>query len=371
MKVGSEIKKIAVLAGDGIGAEVAEAAVWLLEQLGLPLSFQFGDIGWRYWQQEGAPLPDRTWQLINNSDAVLLGATTSMAKREAELALPEQLRNKGLSYVSPIIQLRQGLDLYANVRPCFSIKPTTKPFNFAVIRENSEGLYAGLDYYPVPDELRTLLRSNDKWQARADESLAASIRLQSQSGLERIFKFAFAYAIEQGVQKVTLADKPNVLRNSSDFARQIFESTAASYPTIKAEILNVDAVALWMVQRPESFGVIVAENMFGDILSDLGAGIMGGLGLAPSANIGEQGAYFEPVHGSAPNIQSGRANPCAMLLSCVMMLKHLGLIKPAQKLAQAVQQVIKEGQILTYDLGGEATTMEVVRAIVDIYAKPK
>lgn len=363
------LKKIAVLPGDGIGVEVTQEAVKIFPALGLPFELQYGDIGWEFWKCEGNPVPKRTWDLIEQSDLTLLGAITSMPQREAQNALPEHLKDQAHDYVSPIIQLRQNLDLYVNLRPCFNVKGGVTNFNLAIIRENTEGLYAGFDYHPVPEALYPLLRANQKWCDQDFSKISASLRIQSEAGLMRLYRFAFAYAHANQLERVSLADKPNVLRQSSAFARNCFESVAQEYPHIKADILNVDAVALWLVRRPEEFGVIVAENMFGDILSDLGAGVMGGLGFAPSANIGERGAYFEPVHGSAPGISSGKANPSAMFLTCAMLLRHAGYQNEAVRIQQAVTQVVKAGKYLTYDVGGRATTAEMASAIIDATMK--
>ena len=307
-------------------------------------------------------------------DATLLGAITSQPKREAQDALPPFLKEQNIDYVSPIIQLRQKLDLYANLRPCFNIKGGINDFNFAVIRENTEGLYAGFDYHPIPSELYPLLEAHPRWKNQTFSDISASLRLQSKQGLLRLFHFAFDYAASNGHQRVTFADKPNVLRQSSAFARECFEAVASAFPEIKADILNVDAVALWLVRRPEEFGVIVAENMFGDILSDLGAGVMGGLGFAPSANMGMKGAYFEPVHGSAPRILAKTANPSAMFLTCAMLLRHLGFDEEARRIQAGVQQVVTTSKHVTYDIGGSASTEEMAQAIIDAainLSKPK
>ena len=355
---------IAVLPGDGCGAEVMSASIDVLNVLNLPITLKYGDIGWQFWQQQGNPIPDKTWQLIDSCDSCLLGAITSKPEREAKLELSEELKGLGLKYLSPIIQLRQKLDLYANVRPCFSILPGSKPFKFCVIRENTEGLYSGFDYHPVPEAILELLQTKTQWQSAKADELSCSLRVQSQAGLQRLFAFAFDYAKKQGLTKVTFADKPNVLRASSAFARDFFEASSALYPEIEAEIMNADACALHLVRRPERFGVIVAENMFGDVLSDLGAGIMGGLGLAPSANFGTQASYFEPVHGSAPAIAPNKANPSAMFLSIALCIESLGFIKQAKLIRDAVCQIIKQGRVTTYDLSGEATTIDMAKAII-------
>ncbi|STX39984.1 isocitrate/isopropylmalate family dehydrogenase [Legionella feeleii] len=360
-----KVLKIAVLPGDGIGVEVIEAAIPVFTALKIPVELNFGEVGWSFWQKEGNPLPERTWKLINQSDTTLLGAITSKPKREAIQELAPEFKQAKLNYVSPIIQLRQKLDLFANVRPCFNIKRDVKDFNFCIIRENTEGLYSGFDYYPLPTQLHSLLDENKHWQKIAKNEISCTLRLQTKVGLIRLFEFAFKYANEQGIKRVTFADKPNVLRQSSDFARELFEAVSSQYSQITADILNIDAMALWLVRRPEEFGVIVAENMFGDILSDLGAGVMGGLGFAPSANIGIKGCYFEPVHGSAPRIGSNRSNPSAMFLTIGLLLNHFGYTEAAEKIKQAVAAIVRQGKFVTYDVGGHATTQEMAQAIIE------
>jgi len=359
--------KVCVLPGDGIGSEVTDAVLPLFEALDLPIDLVFGDIGWSCWQNEGNCIPDATWSLIKSSDATLLGAITSKPLREAEAELPAALRGSGRVYVSPVIQLRQKLELYANVRPVTDVLGDNR-YRFSVIRENTEGLYAGLDFASIPPAFEAILAERERngapWTRQGPDDATISVRLQTRAGLTRLFRFAFEHARQQGHERVTLADKPNVLRYSGAFAREILETVAADYPDIQFNIDNVDAVALWMVRRPERFGVIVAENMFGDILSDLGAGVMGGLGLAPSANIGARGAYFEPVHGSFPAYAGQqRANPSAMFLSVALLLDHLGHVQAAEATRHAVAQVARS-EIRTYDLGGSASTFEVAAAIV-------
>lgn len=363
----SQRQKVAVLPGDGIGIEVTEAVLPLFEALNLPIDLSFGDIGWSCWQKEGNCIPGNTWKLIESSDATLLGAITSKPLREAEAELPEALRGRGKVYVSPVIQLRQKLGLFANVRPVTDVLGDNR-YRFSVIRENTEGLYAGLDFASIPEAFAPILEERERngaaWTRAGLDDATMTVRLQTRAGLTRLFRFAFEHAREQGHDRVTLADKPNVLRYSGAFARDILETVAADYPDIGFAIDNVDAVALWMVRRPERFGVVVAENMFGDILSDLGAGVMGGLGLAPSANIGAQGAYFEPVHGSAPAYAGqNRANPSAMFLTVALLLEHLGHAQAALAIRNAVAQVARSA-CRTYDLGGTANTFEVATVIV-------
>ncbi|MEE1824747.1 isocitrate/isopropylmalate family dehydrogenase [Streptomyces sp. BE20] len=358
----SATRSIAVLPGDGIGPEVVEAALAAVERLGLPLDLRFGDIGWECWRQEGDPVPARTWKLLEETDTCLLGAITSKPLRETEAELVPELRGTGLGYVSPVVQLRQRLGLYANIRPVTDLDHGR--FDFTVIRENTEGLYAGLDLHGLDGALWDAVRHHPNAAASGPEHTSVTLRLQTRFGIDRLLRFGLEHARARGKRLLTLVDKPMVLRNSSNHLRERLELIAGEYPGIETEILNVDAVALWMVRRPERFGVLVAENMFGDILSDLGAGVMGGLGLAPSGNIGDQGSYFEPVHGSAPAMAGrGRANPMAMLLTVAQMLDHLGLTVPGEELRAAVRGVARARTTVTYDLGGTAGTREVAEAV--------
>lgn len=357
--------RIAILPGDGIGQEVMALALPVFDRLSIPVHLMHGEIGWLCWQQEGAPIPERTWRLIAEADCVLLGAITSKPIWEAEAALMPVHQQQGLQYVSPLIQLRQTLDLFVNVRPCFSVAQTKTPFHFCIIRENTEGLYAGFDFSPLPSSLHQLISQDKRWQTCLAEEMACSLRIQTKKGLYRLFEFAFNYARKQGMQRVTWADKVNVLRQSGAFAHQVFCEVASAFPDILADCLQVDAVAMQLVRAPERFGVIVAENMFGDILSDVGASVMGGLGFAPSANLGKNGAYFEPVHGSAPHMPTHRANPCAMFLSIGLLLEHFNYPEAAKKIKEAVCWVVNDGRFVTPDAGGKASNEVMTEAILE------
>ncbi len=346
---------IAVLPGDGIGPEVIDAALPILDAVGLDCRLEFGEIGWNCWRRDGVPVPDATWDLIERADATLLGAITSKPPREAEADLPAHLQNTGRRYSSPVISLRNRLGLFANIRPVTDLRGDT--FDFVVIRENTEGLYAGYDYRGLDDDLWNLVGEHPNAAESGPADTSVSLRLQTRVGLDRVFRCAFDRARAGGYSRVTLADKPNVLRESGELARERFDAVAAEYSDIEALTANVDAVAMQMVRTPEIFGVIVAENMFGDILSDLGAGVMGGLGLASSANVGGRGSLFEPVHGSAPDIAGrGLANPLATILTVAQLLDELGAVDEAGRVRSAVRDVVRRGQVVTPDLGGTATT---------------
>ncbi len=346
---------IAVLPGDGIGPEVIDAALPTFDALGFGWSLEFGEIGWGCWRRDGEPIPPATWDLIDRSAATLMGAVTSKPPRQAEFELPAALRGTGRRYTSPVIALRRRLGLYANIRPITDLYRGS--FDFLVIRENTEGLYAGYDRRGLDGPLWDLVRDHPNAAESGGVDTSVALRLQTRAGLDRIFGCAFERATAGGFTCVTLADKPNVLRASGELARERFDAVAAQHPDVEAHTANVDAVAMAMVRSPGSFGVIVAENMFGDILSDLGAGVMGGLGLAGSANVGGRGSLFEPVHGSAPDIAGrGVANPFATMLTIAQLLGELGAGAEAARLGAAIRGAVLAGDVVTPDLGGTATT---------------
>jgi len=355
--------RIAVLAGDGIGPQVLEAALPAFEVLGTPVDLVRGEIGWECWKKDGNPVPPPTWSLLDRSDAALLGAVTSKPDREARADLPPSRRGVDSPYVSPVVQLRQRLDLFANERPVTDFRGDR--FDFVVVRENTEGLYAGFDQYPATNTAWSIVNKHRNTLVSGRDGTAISIRVQTRTATMRLMKHAFGLAsARRGL--VTVADKPNVLRQSANLVREVLEEIQPLFPNVRAEVLNVDAVGMWMVTKPQRFDVIVAENMFGDILSDVGAGVMGGLGLASSGNIGEGFSYFEPVHGSAPRLAgTNRANPMAMFLSIAALLKHLESPDDARRVRNAVRHVLRSGETLTYDLGGSATTLEVAAMVLD------
>ncbi len=346
------IKKLLLLPGDGIGCSVMAATLPLFKLL-LPDTILIeGDIGTQFWQDEKMSIPGRTWKLINEADAILLGATTNVTTSDDS------------NYIPPTAELRHGLDLYVNARPFFNIKPGSKEFNFCIIRENSEGLYAGLDYSPLSESVLNLVQKKPQWRALQAKDASAKICLQTKAGLERIFHYAFAYAEKHSKTKVTFADKSNVMSGSDNFAKNCFENIASQYSDVECEILNVNHVAMNIVKSPESFEVIVAQDMFGDILSNVATGVMGGLGLTPSAHIGENKAYFEPAHGSAPEMELYRPNPSAMFLSIAMMFEHYGYDEYATWIKQSVIEVISDNKVVTFDLEGQASCIQMAAFII-------
>jgi isocitrate/isopropylmalate dehydrogenase len=366
--------KIALMPGDGIGNDVMDAAKIVLDKIDLDAEYVHADIGWEFWCAEGEPLPQRTVDLLKTCDCALFAAITSKPKEEAEAELAPELQGKGLTYRSPIVRMRQLFDLYVNLRPCKAFKGN--PLNYrddidlVVFRENTQGLYAGVEFHPLPAELRDLLEELSSGMAAfegvASEDIALSTRIFTRKGCQRIVRAAFEYADKYGYPTVTLVEKPNVIRETSGMMVREARKISEEYPEIELWETNVDAMAMWLVKNPQDYGVMVASNMFGDIVSDLSAQLVGGLGFAASGNIGDDFAIFEPTHGSAPKYAGMyKVNPTAMLLAIRLMLDWLGESEMAQDLEKAIAEVIEEGEVRTYDLGGDATTLEVAEAVAE------
>ncbi len=365
--------KIAVLPGDGVGVEVIDAALKVLDAVGFSADYKFGDIGWEFWKKEGDPLPERTIKLLKESDAALFGAITSKPKEDAQKELAPELQGKGYVYSSPIVRLRQLFDLYINMRPCKAYEGNPlnikEGIDLVVFRENTEGMYAGVEFHPVPDEVREVLNKYNKKMERfmnvpADE-IAISTRIMTKKGCERIVRAGFEYAKKTGRKSVTIVEKPNVLRETGGLMLDVARTIAKEYPDIELIEANVDAMAMWLVKNPEKYDVLVAENLFGDIISDLSAQLVGGLGFAASGNIGDNFGVFEPTHGSAPKYAGqDKVNPIAMILASKIMLEWLGEKDKADAIERAVAEVIKEGKVRTYDMGGNNKLSEMRDAII-------
>ncbi|MCI4446001.1 MAG: isocitrate/isopropylmalate dehydrogenase family protein [Candidatus Aminicenantes bacterium] len=363
--------RLAILPGDGIGKEVIEAAMIVLKKMSLEAEYLYGDIGWEFWCKEGNALPERTIKLLKETDACLFGAITSKPKEDAARELVPELQGKGLSYVSPIVKLRQLFDLYINLRPCKAYPGN--PLNYRegidliIFRENTEGSYAGVEFYPLPDKVREALMLHPKMKDFKEvpaEEIAVSTRIMTKRGCERIVRAAFEFARKYKRRSVTLVEKPNVLRETGGLMLKVAREVAAEYPDIKFNEANIDAMCMWLIKNPQDYDVLVAENLFGDIISDLAAQLVGGLGFACAGNIGDKYAVFEPTHGSAPKYAGlYKVNPIATLLAAKMMLDWLGETDKATALEEAVAEVIREGQVRTYDLGGSARTLEVAEAV--------
>ena len=364
--------RIAWLPGDGVGNDVMEAARIVLDATPLSAEYIHGDIGWEFWCKEGDPLPARTLDLLRSTDVCLFGAITSKPKDEADKELAPELRDKGYSYFSPIVRLRQEFGLHTNLRPCKAYPGN--PLNYqegidlVVFRENTQGLYAGVEYCPVPDQVRQAFAdTHPKWARFADvpaDEIAVSTRIVTRAGCESICRQAFDFASNNGYKTVTLVEKPNVLRETGGMMTAAARTIAKDYPGVELWETNIDAMCMWLVKNPQNYGVLVAENMFGDIISDLCAQLVGGLGFASAGNIGDDYAVFEPTHGSAPKYAGKyKVNPLAMLLTTKMMLAHIGEHKIADGMEGAIAEVIKEGKVRTYDMGGDSTSLDVARAV--------
>lgn len=364
--------KIAWLPGDGVGNDVMEAARIVLDKLNLDAEYPHGDIGWEFWKSEANPFPDRTVDLLSNCNCALFGAITSKPKEEAEKELDESLRGKGHIYASPIVRMRQEFNLRTNLRPCKAYPGN--PLNYrdnidiVVFRENTEDLYVGVEFHPLPDEVREVLKKHNKKMARFDstagEDMAISLRIITRAACRNIVTDAFELAKKQGRKSVTVVEKPNVLRETSGLMIRTAREVAKNYTGIELWETNIDAMCMWLVKNPLDYGVIVTSNMFGDIVSDLCAQLVGGLGFAASGNIGDKLAVFEPTHGSAPKYAGQyKVNPMAMLQSVRLMLEWLGEIEKSESLESAIAAVIAEGKVRTYDMGGSNSTLEVGEAV--------
>ncbi len=387
-------RTIVTLPGDGIGQVVLPEAVRVLEAVGFEADYVHGDIGWAFWVEEGNPLPQRTLDLIDEHKIALFGAITSKPKEAAEAELSPGLRGRGHVYFSPIVDLRQRYGLDISIRPCRSFKGN--PLNFirregdgfvepdvdaVVFRQNTEGLYCGVEWTCPPGEVRDALETHPRMAAFRDvpgEDLAVSARIFSRQACRRIGRAAFDYARKFGYPSVTICEKPNVIRETSGMLTAEVRAAGEDYPDIAVWETNIDAQMMWLTKNPENYGVLVAGNMFGDIVSDGFAGLVGGLGFACSANIGEEVAVFEPTHGSAPkyeNLDPPIVNPIAMILSACMMLDHLGEVDRARRIRGAVADVVAEGKVRAYDMlclaggpdvidRGAASTTQITDAIL-------
>ncbi|WP_299524494.1 isocitrate/isopropylmalate family dehydrogenase [uncultured Methanobrevibacter sp.] len=321
--------QIAVIPGDGIGKEVMEATINVLDALDVDFDYVYGIAGDECNEEHGTPLPQETIDIVRDADACLFGAA-------------------GETAADVIVKIRQEMKMFANLRPVKSypnINALFEDVDFMIVRENTEGLYIAN-------------------QEEETEEGAIAKRIITREAEKRIIDYAFQYAKDNNRTKVTAVHKANVLKKTDGLFKEIFYEVAEDYPDIDTEDFYVDATAMYLVTQPQEFQVVVTTNLFGDILSDEGAGLVGGLGLIPSANIGSDGALFEPVHGSAPDIAGQqKANPIAMMLSAIMMLRYLGENEAADKFDSAILKVLTEGKTLTGDLGGNATTMDVSEAI--------
>lgn len=331
-------RKVAVIPGDGIGPEIMEVTLGILESTGFDAEWVFLDAGLAAIDKGKPAMPPETIEAIREIGVALKSPTTTPS---------------GTGHVSANVALRKALDLFANVRPAKTMPGLKGPFSdkkidIIIVRENTEDLYAGIEYMPHPD-------------------VAQSIKVITRQGSARLFKYTFDMARKQGRKRVTVVHKANIMKLSDGLFLEEFYKAAEENKDISADDVIVDNCCMQLVTKPEKFDVLVTENLYGDIISDLCAGLVGGLGLAPGANIGEKCAVFEAVHGSAPDIAGqGIANPTALLMSAVMMLRHLGHHEQADRIANSVLRVCSDGKCLTIDLGGKASTKEFGQEIISL-----
>ena len=381
--------------GDGIGNQVLPEAIRVLDAVGFAAEYVHGDIGWEFWKSEGNALPDRTIALLELHKLGLFGAITSKPKKEADAELSPALRGKGYTYYSPIVTMRQRFNLDICQRPCIGFSGNPLNFirkkvsggfeepqvNVVVFRQNTEGLYAGVEWTNPPALVRQALESHPKFKPFAGtkgEELAISVRIITRGGAERIARAAFKHAKKYGYKNVTICEKPNVLRETSGMMEEVAKQVAKDYAGIPLWSTNIDAQTMWLTKNPEDYGVILASNLFGDVISDAFAGLVGGLGFAASGNIGDEVAVFEPTHGSAPKyaeLNPPIVNPIAMILSAAMMLDHVGEHDKAERVRAAIAAVVSDGKVRTYDMmripggaksiaQGAATTTQMTDAIL-------
>jgi isocitrate dehydrogenase (NAD+) len=326
--------RVTLIPGDGIGPELAEATRHVLDASGVRFEWDVVDAGEAVMAEYGTPLPDHVLDSIRTNKVALKGPITTPV---------------GEGFRSVNVTLRQALNLYANLRPARSIKGLDTRYedvDLVIVRENTEDLYAGIEH-------------------RVGRDAAESIKIITREASERIARFAFDYAVANGRRKVTAVHKANIMKLSDGLFLESCRTVAADYEgRVEFEDRIVDNMCMQLVQKPDLYDVLVLPNLYGDIVSDLAAGLVGGLGVAPGANIGEDGAVFEPVHGSAPKYAGqNKANPTAMILSGALMLRHLGETDAAGRVEEAVRAVIADGRTVTYDLGGSAGTREFGEAV--------
>ena len=351
---------ITLIPGDGVGPEITEATTRAIEATGVAIKWDVHQIGEAALQRYGTPLPKDVLRSIRKNKVALKGPVTTPV---------------GKGFRSVNVALRQELNLYAGLRPCKTypgIKSRYQNVNIVVVRENTEDLYAGIEFKKGGRDTKELIEFiDDKLQKRISPNSGISIKPISERATQRIVTFAFEYTRAHGRKKVTCGHKANIMKFTDGLFLSTAQKVARSYPDIRFEDVIVDNLCMQLVTKPERYDIIVLPNLYGDIVSELCAGLVGGIGVVPSANIGDKVAVFEPAHGSAPKYAGrNKVNPMAMMLSAAMMLRHIGEGKPAQRLESAITQTISEGKTVTYDLKADpndpsiATTSAVADAVI-------
>jgi isocitrate dehydrogenase (NAD+) len=326
--------RVTLIPGDGIGPEVSKAVLHIIEAAAVPIEWEQFVVGGEAVDLFGSPLPDEILDSVRRNKVALKGPVATPI---------------GAGFPSVNVSLRKALDLYANLRPVRNLPGVNSRFgdvNLIIVRENTEGLYSGLEHEVVP-------------------GVVESLKIVTEKASTRIATFAFEYARKFGRRKVTVVHKANIMKKSDGLFLQCFRRVAVNYPEIEREEKIVDNTCMQLVLNPYQFDVLLMENLYGDIVSDLAAGLVGGLGVVPSGNLGDTAALFEAVHGTAPDIAGKNvANPTALLLSAIMMLRHLGELSPADRIEKSLNKVLSEGRTLTKDLGGTSSTTEFTSAII-------
>ena len=361
---------VITMPGDGIGNQVLPESLRVLKAVGFDANYIPADIGWDCWCNQGNALPDHTIDLLTKHKLGLFGAITSKPNKAAQAELKPELQGRGHVYYSPIVTMRQKFNLDICMRPCIGFignplnyirKRTDGGFdepqiNTTIFRQGTEGMYAGVEWTNPPENVRATLNSHPRFKAFANlpgPDLAVSVRIITRNAARRIITAAFEYAKKKKFKAVTICEKPNVLRETSGLMEEVAKEVKRSYPDIQLWSTNIDAQLMWLNKNPEDYNVVVASNLFGDILSDAFAGLVGGLGFAASGNIGDDVAVFEPTHGSAPKyaeLNPPIVNPIAMILSAAMMVEHVGETDRADRIKNAVAAVVNEGKVRTYDI---------------------
>ena len=361
---------VVTMPGDGIGKVVLPESLRILKAVGFEADYVPAEIGWDCWINQGNALPEKTVDLLAKHRLGLFGAITSKPKAAADAELKPELKGKGLSYFSPIVGMRQRFSLDICIRPCRSFPGN--PLNYVrkkaeggfeepvvdsvIFRQNTEGLYAGVEYTDPPAEVRAALGKHPKFnpfEKVEGKDLALAVRIITRQATRRILEAGFRHAQAHGYRSVTVCEKPNVLRETSGVYEEEAKKIQKEFPGVALKSDNIDALMMWLTKKPEDYGVVVASNLFGDIVSDAFAGLVGGLGFACSGNIGKDVAVFEPTHGSAPKYEKldpPIINPIAMILSAAMLLDHVGEQPKAKRVRDAVAAVVAEGKVRTYDM---------------------
>ncbi|MCD6413954.1 MAG: isocitrate/isopropylmalate dehydrogenase family protein [Elusimicrobia bacterium] len=347
--------KVTLLPGDGIGPEITEAAKKVVAAATADIEWEIQPAGAEAIEKFGTPMPESTVESIRKNRVALKGPITTPV---------------GGGFRSVNVYIRKKLNLYACLRPCRSFEGVEVPFpgiDLVVVRENTEDVYAGIEFEKNSEEVKKLSEIS---KVEFPANCGISIKPISEEASEKICRFAFEYAVKHKRKKVTGVHKANIMKYTDGIFLDVFRKVAAEYPQIESEDRIVDNMTMQLVKKPQLYDVLVLPNLYGDIISDLCAGLVGGLGLAPGANIGDDCAVFEPTHGSAPkHAGKNRINPISMILSSAMMLDYLGESDASEKVVKGVSNLIREGKFLTYDLGGSAKTSEVGDRIAEIISK--